>query len=157
MHDWLPEFAERWLRVLLEPQVLVLMGVLSVATFVASLIGVPLFFVRLRDDHFTRKVTPPPANGLRGWLRLLWFLARNLLGLVLVVLGLLMLVLPGQGLLTLLVGLLMLDFPGKRRFERLLIGQPRILAAINRLRRRAGRGPLLSRSSWGPPPPSPNT
>ena len=37
----------------------------------------------------------------------------------------------------------MLDFPGKRRLERRLIGRPRILRSINRLRARFNRPPLV--------------
>jgi hypothetical protein len=59
-----------------------------------------------------------------------------------VVLGLLMLVLPGQGLLTLLAGLLLLDLPGKRRLERRIIGSPRVLGVVNALRKRWKRPPL---------------
>jgi hypothetical protein len=73
---------------------------------------------------------------------------KNLLGLVLVLAGIAMMLLPGQGLLTVFVGLLLLEFPGKHRLERRLIGWGPIYRAINRLRRRAGRPPL-ERGSWG--------
>ena len=56
--------------------------------------------------------------------------------------GVLMLVLPGQGVLTILIGLTLLDFPGKRRFVRRLLMRPRVFRVINRLRRRFGRPPL---------------
>jgi hypothetical protein len=49
---------------------------------------------------------------------------------------------PGQGVLTMIVGLTLLDFPGKRGLECRLIGRPRILRTINRLRARFGRPPL---------------
>jgi hypothetical protein len=53
-----------------------------------------------------------------------------------------MLILPGQGLLTLVIGLALLNFPGKRRLIRHLIGQQRILGAINRMYARAHKEPL---------------
>ena len=54
-------------------------------------------------------------------------------------------------LLTILVGVLMLDFPCKYRFEKWLLSRPRIHAAVNWLRRRAGTEPLRleSRSTSG--------
>jgi hypothetical protein len=57
---------------------------------------------------------------------------------VLVVAGLVMLVVPGQGLLTIVVGLMLLDFPGKYRLERWLATRPKVWQSINWLRRRAG-------------------
>jgi hypothetical protein len=61
---------------------------------------------------------------------------------ILILLGLLMLVLPGQGLVTLLVGLMVLDFRGKRALEQRLVARPGVLRFINGLRSRAGRAPL---------------
>jgi hypothetical protein len=69
-------------------------------------------------------------------------LVKNLLGVVFILLGLAMLVLPGQGLLTLLIGVLLLNFPGKYRFERWLIQRPSIFRAVAWLRQRAGREQL---------------
>ena len=69
-------------------------------------------------------------------------LIKNLLGFVFILLGLAMLVLPGQGLLTLLIGVLLLNVPGKYRFERWLIQQPSVNKAVSWLRQRAGRRPL---------------
>jgi hypothetical protein len=77
--------------------------------------------------------------------RVLLHVLKNLLGLGLVALGLLLSLpgIPGQGLLTGLIGIMLLDFPGKRRLERKLVGMPRVLAAINRLRHRYGKVPLV--------------
>ena len=54
-----------------------------------------------------------------------------------------MLVLPGQGILSILIGLSLLEFPGKRRFEAKLVGQPKVFQAINALRKRFDRAPLV--------------
>jgi hypothetical protein len=50
---------------------------------------------------------------------------------------------PGQGMLTVLIGFVLIDLPGKRRLERKLVGRPRILRAINRLRKRFGSPRLV--------------
>jgi hypothetical protein len=68
--------------------------------------------------------------------------AKNLLGILLALAGLVMLVVPGQGLLTLVAGLMLVDFPGKYRLERWLATRPPVWRSINWLRRRAGREPL---------------
>jgi len=69
-------------------------------------------------------------------------IASNILGALLVLAGAIMLVTPGQGLLTLLIGISLLDFPGKRRLERRLLRQGKVLSTINAWRHRAGRAPL---------------
>jgi hypothetical protein len=67
---------------------------------------------------------------------------KNLIGGVLVVVGLVFLLTPGQGLLTILIGVMLLDFPGKRWLEKKLISRPSVLRAVNRLRARFGKEPL---------------
>lgn len=71
-----------------------------------------------------------------------WLIFRSILGLVLILLGIVMLVLPGQGILSILAGLLLLHFPGKRRLELWLLRLPGVLRAINGLRSRAKRPPI---------------
>lgn len=68
---------------------------------------------------------------------------KNLVGIVFLLAGLAMLVLPGQGLLTIVVALILLDFPGKFRLERRLIRSARLVRGINWLRRRTGARPLV--------------
>jgi hypothetical protein len=70
---------------------------------------------------------------------------KNLIGLILIVLGVIMSLpgVPGQGILTILLGLIMLDIPGKRPLETSLVKQPKVLQSINRLRERFGKPPLI--------------
>ena len=76
-------------------------------------------------------------------LRWVGLLVKNALGVVLVLMGLAMLVLPGQGVLTLLIGISLLDFPGKRGLERKIIRTPTVHRAMDAIRRRAGKPPLV--------------
>jgi hypothetical protein len=69
-------------------------------------------------------------------------ISKNAIGIVFVVLGVVMLVLPGQGLLTIVVGLMLLDFPGKYEVELWVVRRPSILRAINWIRSRAHKPPL---------------
>jgi hypothetical protein len=70
-------------------------------------------------------------------------LVKNTFGAVFLLAGFLMLFLPGQGILTMLIGLSLIDFPGKRVLEARLIGRPSLLHAINRVRARFGKPPLV--------------
>ena len=114
------------------------LGLLGVVTFVASLIALPIIIARLPADHFVveraRAVSREDARPLRS---ILLALGRNLLGVLLVLGGVLMLFLPGQGILTIAIGLLMIDFPKKRAFQAWLLAWKPVNRGINWLRRKA--------------------
>jgi hypothetical protein len=67
---------------------------------------------------------------------------KNALGVLFLLSGLAMLILPGQGLLTLFIGLVLVDFPRKRILVRRILGYRRILRVINRLRAKFGKPEL---------------
>ncbi len=116
------------------------LGGLSLLMFAGSLIAVPLLIVRLPEDYLHREhklVLQWP-----WWISAPFLVLKNGLGILFVLSGLAMLVLPGQGLLTLFIGLVLLDFPGKRLLIRRTLGHGRIFRAVNRLRARLGK-PLL--------------
>lgn len=118
----------------------------SVVMFFASLLIAPAIAIRIPADYFAHDRRPPSAFAHRHpVIRVLFHVAKNVLGVVFVLAGLAMLVLPGQGILTILLGFLLLDFPGKYRFERWLLSRRRLLRAVNWLRRRYGRTPLRIR------------
>jgi hypothetical protein len=139
----LPEARWSLHEILHHEGLLAALGVASVVMFVLSVVGVPFFLARLPADYLSRR----DQDGLGGatprspW-RMPLRIAKNALGAVFVLLGVLMLVLPGQGLLTLVVGLLLVDFPGKRRFMRHILGGPRVLRLVNTLRKRWNQPPL---------------
>jgi hypothetical protein len=119
--------------------VLLLVG----APFVGTLVLVPWLLVRLPADYFHESYRPVlPWSALHPLLRVLLHLGKNLLGLVVLLMGVAMLVLPGQGVLTIITGLLLLDFPGKYRFQRWLVRRGPVLRGVNWLRDRAGRQAL---------------
>ena len=116
------------------------MGLFSLIMMVATLLTVPLMIVHL-PSHFLNQEKDRLSTIATPW-RWLYLIAKNCVGAVLLLAGLAMLILPGQGLLTLVIGLGLMDFPGKRSLTRRLIGQQRVLGAINRLRARAHKAPL---------------
>ena len=62
---------------------------------------------------------------------------KNLIGYTLIIGGILMLVLPGQGLFTILIGLMLSNYPGKFYIERRFIAIPSVLKTINWLRKKS--------------------
>ena len=112
----------------------------SIAVLVLGAVAVPIVIKRMPADYFIRH--PRPDHQPSGVLGLALFWLRNSAGIVLIVAGVLMLVLPGQGVLTILAGLSLLAFPGKRRLQLRLLRTPALRHAIDGMRRRAGKPPL---------------
>jgi len=122
---------------------LVTLTVLSLVFFVGSLIAIPIILVRLPADFFDIRVPRPWMKDHHPVLRLIGHIVKNAVGAIFLFAGFLMLFLPGQGILTMLIGVSMLDFPGKRKLEAKMIGQPAVLHAINGMRQKFGKPPLV--------------
>lgn len=125
-------------------------GLASLATFVLGLVLAPVVFVRMPADYFVRASASRGTEGREGrWgsgrtlLRLLVLALKNVLGALLLVAGIAMLLLPGQGLLTILAALTLLRFPGKRRLQLRLLRAAPVRRVVDGLRRRANRPPLV--------------
>ncbi len=124
-------------------ELLVALSVLSVVTFVASLILIPILCVRMGDDYFMpHRDKDETLAGRHPVLRWTGLILKNVVGLLVFAAGVAMLALPGQGLLTMIIGIMMLNFPGKRALELRLIRLPGVLKAVNHLRAKSGHGPL---------------
>ena len=67
-----------------------------------------------------------------------------MLGWLLIITGAILLILPGQGLITLIAGLILINFPGKRKVERKLVSNSKVLHVINWLRSKRNKEPLLA-------------
>lgn len=114
-------------------------GLLSVVLFLISLIIFPLIIIFLPQNYFVRTETPiaklsPPRVLLR--------ILKNAFGVFLILAGILMLFLPGQGLLALFLGISLVHFPGKRRLEMRLLRFPRVRRSVAWIRIKANRPPL---------------
>jgi hypothetical protein len=115
-------------------------GLLSLIMVIVTLLGVPLIVISLPSRYLNEP--EDRLSHIPSLWRWPYRVVKNIVGSLLVIAGVAMLVLPGQGLLTLAIGLGLMNFPGKRRLIRRLIGRQRILRAINRLRARAHKAPL---------------
>ncbi len=124
----------------------ILLGALIfVVTFSISLAIVSVIMVKIPADYFKEDrprelfADKPPA------VRYLLIIGKNLLGVVLVVIGIILSLpgVPGQGILTILLGVMLLDFPGRRRLERKLVSRPQVLKTINKLRHKFDKPELV--------------
>lgn len=128
-----------WIK---ENEVLILsLSGASVIVFLATLITIPLLIVRMPTNFFVRDDVRLWA-ALRPEVRIALFGAKNLLGGILLLAGLAMLVLPGQGVLTILAAMMLLNFPGKRRFEYWLIRRRAIQRMLNWIRAKRHHPPF---------------
>ncbi|MCD6265631.1 MAG: hypothetical protein J7K02_06660 [Deltaproteobacteria bacterium] len=119
-------------------------GTLSIATFVGTLIIIPILIVRIPADYFKRKKQKPEPCYKNHYAPICFIglVFKNLFGIIFVLAGVAMLFLPGQGFITILIGIMMLNFPGKLAMERRIVQQPTVLRAINWIRAKANR-PVL--------------
>lgn len=124
----------------------VLIGLaIFVVTFTVSLAIVSVVMVKIPKDYFQVKhprklwADKPPA------IRYLGIAGKNLLGVALVIVGILLSLpgVPGQGFLTILLGIMLVDFPGKQKLEYKLVSRPQVRNAIDKLRQRFGKPKLV--------------
>jgi hypothetical protein len=127
-----------------DSKAVLVISIVSVVCCLVSAFGAAWAVRRLPADYLLRD--PAAARGGGRVRKPL----RNALGALLLVLGVAMLVLPGQGLLTMVAALAVMDFRSKHRAERWLMLRPRVFAAINHFRLRSGRPALLSPRPTGP-------
>ena len=128
MEQWIPRDALMWV---------------SVGSGVALVIGaiaVPWIVINLPQDSFSnpkRRLDEQPIA-----IRLPVRLVKNLLACALIVLGIVMLVLPGQGIFAIVLGVLLADIPGRLKLQQRIVGRQNVMNSLNWLRRKFGRPPL---------------
>ena len=116
--------------------------VASIVGFIGTLIAIPWILIRLPSNYFDTRVPRPWMKNHHPVLRWIGLLIKNVIGIVFLIAGLLMLILPGQGILTMLIGISFMDFPNKRKLEAKIVGQHTIFSAINTMRDKFNKPPL---------------
>lgn len=122
------------------------MGVgIFIVTFSANLALVSVILVKIPADYFQNSGKKKFLAKQTPVVRVLAIIGKNVAGVLLVILGVLLSLpgVPGQGILTILLGIMLLDFPGRRSLERRIVGWPKVFNAINKLRRRFDKPPLV--------------
>jgi len=139
MFDFISDFftSLTWSKVLIG-------ALLFVASFFINLAIVSFILVKLPKDHFSKSRKTKFWSGPHPALHAAKVIGKNIAGVLLVALGVVLSLpgVPGQGLLTILLGVMLLDFPGRHRLEQKLLSKPSIVNSINRLRERFDKPPL---------------
>ena len=124
---------------------LFLLGSLSIFILIISIFMMVLIISFLPEDYFkseNRNLISSVQNSRYPLLKLLGLITKNFFGVLLLLSGILMLVLPGQGILTIITGLVFIDYPGKYKFERKLLRQKGVINSINWIRSRLSKPSL---------------
>lgn len=118
-----------------------LLGTISLIIFFISLLSIKWLAAVIPEDYFIER---KPSNFKINF-PISWFLLtilKNIFGYLLIFGGIMMLVLPGQGILTICLGLILSNYPGKYNLERKIIRTPNILKTLNWLRKKSNKKPL---------------
>lgn len=138
--DWLSRF---WESLTLN-QVLLGAGIF-VASLAISFAAIGIVMVKIPANYFSSHYERDFLPGSPWIVRWGAVVLKNIFGVFLILLGIVLSLpgVPGQGILTILLGLIMLDIPGKRPLEARIIKRPAVLSAINNLRSRYSKPPLV--------------
>ena len=135
-------FTELWAGLTLGK---VLLGVgLFFVSLTVSLAAIAIVMVKIPPHYFAANYERDFLPGSPWMVRWGAVILKNILGVFLILLGILLSLpgIPGQGVLTILLGLIMIDIPGKRPLEARIVQRPSVLAAINKLRAKYNKPPL---------------
>ena len=125
-------------------QLLELLGILSIVTFIVSLLIIPWLILRLSPEYFIRhRLKVIERHRRHPVLAIIIFFLRNTVGFGLLAAGMAMLVIPGQGILTMLIGLSFMDFPGKHRLLEKAVQIRGVQQSLNWIRRKGGKEDLV--------------
>ncbi len=115
----------------------------SIAAIIASYGLIVIGMIKIPADYFSssyvKKVNAEQHFSLRWGL----VIVKNIIGFLLTTAGIIMIFTPGPGVPTILLGLIMMDIPGKRPLEAKLIQRPMVLSAVNDLRAKYNKPPLI--------------
>ncbi|MCG8685410.1 MAG: hypothetical protein MI892_11070 [Desulfobacterales bacterium] len=113
---------------------------LSVLFFLASLAAVPWLVARIPQTYFIDLASKGHTLNQKTSFVLWW--AKTIVGTILVIAGVIMLFIPGQGVLTILAGLIFLEFPGKKQMVLRMAKNQSVRKSLNWLRKKRGVPPL---------------
>ncbi len=136
--EWLSNYWESlsWSKILVGAGIFLASVLFSALIVAIIIVKIPANYF---SSHYQRDFLPNTPWLVRWGAVIL----KNIVGFLLVIAGIIMLIGPGQGILTILIGLILMDIPGKRPLEARIIKRPTVLSAVNTLRARYSKPPLI--------------
>jgi hypothetical protein len=123
---------------------------LTTVASIAYLLVISYFITHLDKRYFVqKKITgydagaSPHLTSMSSSVTYVVKIAKIIVGVFLLVCGIVMLVLPGQGLITMVIGLSLIPFPGKNRIEQSLLSRKSVRSSLNWIRIKANKDPFI--------------
>ncbi len=120
--------------------ILLIIGIIFGMIFIISLFLIPYLLGLMPLNYFLKN--SENKLKIRRPFNLMKLILKTLTGFILLIIGIIMLVTPGQGLISILLGLFLMEFPGKRQLELKLINHNLTFKTLNWLRSKANKPPF---------------
>ncbi|MBN2652199.1 MAG: PGPGW domain-containing protein [Spirochaetales bacterium] len=114
----------------------------SFVVFVVSLLSMPYLIAKIPEDYFSKNFSQRRERRQFSGRFIIFSLIKNLIGSVILLGGVIMLFVPGQGLLTIFAGMFVMDFPGKHRLEAWFLSKPSVQDGLNFFRKKMNKQPF---------------
>tara|TARA_R110002110_G_scaffold250142_1_gene466299 strand:- start:238 stop:711 length:474 start_codon:yes stop_codon:yes gene_type:complete len=122
----------------------------TTAVSITYFLVISYIIIKMDKRYFVRKkisgddaIDKPLLRSWNSSVAYMVKLAKITIGIVLLICGLAMLVLPGQGLITILISLSLLPFPGKNKIEQKLLSRKSVRSSLNWVRIKANKDPFI--------------
>ena len=115
----------------------------AIIGMVASYGLIVIGMIKIPADYFSPNYVQEIGSDKHFSVRWAAFIIKNTIGFLLIIAGAVMIFTPGPGVPTILLGLIMMDIPGKRPLEAKLIQRQMVLSAVNDLRAKYNKPPLI--------------
>ena len=108
----------------------VVLVTLLFAALLITILRLPVDFFLKEERSFVFKRKNIPLI-----LYIIILILKNILGIILAIFGLIMILLPGQGIMTIFVAVIFIDFPGKWKMIKYFSRRKKIMQGLNWVRR----------------------
>ena len=123
-------------------QTIQVLGTWSLVMLAITLVALPVAVARMPADYFVSARRDRAYAAGRPLLNAVIAIVKNAVGIVIIIVGLALLILPGQGIITILIGVSLTNFPGKFAIERWMARQPGVSHTLNWIRAKFGKPPF---------------
>ena len=129
-----------WIKT--HPLFVISITIFSLILLAFSIFMIPVLIVNLPSDYFKKQKKQMWPGVIQSALYVIYLILKNLVGVVLILLGLIMLAIPRPGLITLLIGLVIIDFPGERKLLVFILRKTNAIKVMNWLRQKNNKPPF---------------
>lgn len=124
--------------------------IITTTIAIAYFIVMSYIITKMDKHYFIRRqpskidvFSPPHLTFIYSNLTKLLKIVKIIIGMCLLLIGLVMLVLPGQGLITILIAFSLLPFPGKNKLEQNILSRKSVRSSLNWIRIKANKDPFI--------------